>query len=115
MGVYVWEYGYNWAVLSFDMWILILSGLIAASILINLVLYFHFGALDKKREKAERPKPEFIDGKRVHELTFPKESQGGIFSKTYIRIDEHNLLRIRLLMIKPNELWEQFEEISESE
>ncbi len=115
MGVYIWEYGYNWAVLSFDIWILILSGLIGFFILLNLVLYFHFGSFDKKRKKAEKPKPEFIEGKRVHELTFPKSSEGGIFSKTYIKIDEHNLLRIRLLMIQPNELWENFEEISESE
>ncbi len=115
MGANIWNYGYNWAVLGFDTWILLLSGLIAFSILLNLILYFHFGNFDKKRKKAERPKPEFIDGKRVHELTFPKGSEGGIFSKTYIKVDENNLLRIRLLMVEPTELWETFEEISEGE
>jgi len=48
---------------------------------------------------------EYINGKKIHIYTSPKGTEGGIFSKTYIEIDEHNLLRLRTLMIPPGELW----------
>ena len=31
--------------------------------------------------------------------------EGGIFSKTYIEIDNKNVLRLRTLIIPPEELW----------
>jgi len=105
MGIYIWNYDYNWAYLSFKNWVLLMSGLICLFILLKLGLYYHFKHIDKKRTKKEKPKPEFIQGKRVYIYTYPDDSEGGIFSKTYISIDEHNVLRLRLLMLKPDELW----------
>jgi len=105
VGVYIWGYNSNWALLSLNHWIILLSGLIGFFILLNVVLYYHFKSVDKKRIENEKPKPEFIKGRRVNEYTYPQGSEGGIFSKTYIAIDEHNVLRLRILMIKPAELW----------
>jgi hypothetical protein len=59
-------------------------------------------------------KPEFIDGKYVHVFTYPKGIEGGIFSKTYIEIDTENVLRLRILIASPNELWSN-KEIKEIE
>ena len=53
---------------------------------------------------------EFINEKKVHIYTYPKGITGGIFSKTYIDIDGHNILRLRTLMIPPGELWGKKEE-----
>jgi hypothetical protein len=35
------------------------------------------------------------------------DAKGGIFSKTYIIIDEDRVLNIRYQMIPPNDLWGQ--------
>jgi hypothetical protein len=105
MGIYIWNYESDWAVIGFKNWILIMSVLISLFILLNIGLYLHLKSIDKKRIKEEKPKPEFIKGKRVLIYTYPDDSKGGIFSKTYISIDENNVLRLRLLMIKPDELW----------
>ncbi len=115
MGTYIWNYGYNWAGLSFSSWTLILSLMILFFILIDIVLYCKVDIFDKRRIKTEKPKPKFIQGKRIHQLTFPKGAEGGIFSKTYIKIDEHNVLRLRLLMVKPKEMWNKFKEEKEVE
>ena len=53
----------------------------------------------------EKPKPEYIDGKIVVDITFPRGTDGGVYSKTYIEIDESSILRLKNLMIPPNELW----------
>ena len=107
MGVYVWENPYNWAILGLSEWLLILSAVLGFTILINLFIIFKFGNLQKRIIKSETYPPEFIDGKKVHSLTFPKGSAGGIFSKTYVSIDGHNILKLRIQMIKPNELWKK--------
>ena len=59
--------------------------------------------------EAEKPKPEFIDGKRVYVYSHPERMEGGIFSKTYIAIDKHSVLRLRSLMVPPNHLWNKDE------
>ena len=115
MGTYIWNYGHNWAIISFSSWVLILSALILFFILVEIIIYYKLGKLDEKIRLAEIPKPEFVNGKRVHQFTFPKGSEGGIFSKTYIKIDQHNILRLRLLMVKPGELWSTFKEVKENE
>jgi len=108
-GVYIWGYTGDWAFLSLNNWILILSGLIVFFIILNIFLNYRLKTFDEKRIEEEKPRPEFMKGRKVHEYTFPKQSEGGIFSKTYISIDEHNVLRLRILMIKPDELWRKKE------
>ena len=38
-------------------------------------------------------------------ITYPKGIEGGVFSKTYVELDNHNIVRLRALMIHPGELW----------
>lgn len=109
-GVYALGFSYNWAGLTLNNWLLVLSVILCFFILINVFLYYHFKNVNIQRVEAEKPKPEFVGGKKVHVYTHPKESEGGIFSKTYIELDEHNILRLRLLMVKPTDLWSKSKE-----
>jgi len=103
-GSLFWNLGYNWAGLSLEQWIIVICVLIAALIILELVFYTHFSSIRDKRIINEN-KPEFIDDKKVIEFTYPDDVEGGIFSKTYIDIDKHNVLRMKILMVPPNELW----------
>lgn len=105
--VYILRYGYNWALLPLNDWILLVSILFLIFIVLELIFYFHYSSVKNKIVELEKPKPEFINGKRVHVYTYPEGVEGGIFSKTYVGIDEHNVLRLRTLMVPPDELWSQ--------
>jgi len=104
-GISYFELGYNWALLNIDSWIILSSVFIAVFIILILFFYSHICSVRKKICELEKPKPEFINGKMIHVYTYPKEKEGGLFSKTYIEIDEHNVLRLRTLMIPPEEVW----------
>ena len=97
----------TWALFTLDNWISVWCVVVGFFILFEIVFFFHYSSVRKKRLEQEKPKPEFIDGKRLHVYTYPKGYEGGIFSKTYIKIDDNNILRLRTLMIPPNELWEK--------
>jgi len=104
-GVFVLGYGQNWAFISLDGWIIAVSLLSVIFILLEFMLYLNLSSLKKKRIELEKPKPEYIDGKRVYVFTYPTGVEGGIFSKTYIELDKNNILRLRSLIIPPEELW----------
>jgi hypothetical protein len=87
-----------------------ISLIVIVFIILELGLYYHFYSYKKKRIEKGKIEPEYINGKRVHVFTFPHGQEGGIFSKTYIQIDEHNVLRLRTLLIPPDELWSKKEE-----
>jgi hypothetical protein len=107
LGSLLLSYSYDWTGLSLDLWIIILCGLIGIFIIFELIFYFHYSSVQNKLMEKEKPKPEYIDSKRVHIFTFPVGMEGGIFSKTYIQIDEYNILRLRALMIPPEDLWKK--------
>ncbi len=109
MGVYYLELGNRWAFLSMEQWILTAIALISIAIGLELVLLLHY-ILSKRRthEPVELKKQkEYLQGKQVHSFTIPFDAKGGIFSKTYILIDEERVLNIRYQMIPPNDLWGQ--------
>jgi len=111
MAIYIWNNPYNFAILSFSEWTIILSIILLISIFINFILYYKFGRFHDKIDRLEHKKTEFLNGKKVHTMTIPEGVEGGIFSKTFISIDSHNILRIRVQMIKPQELWKKEENI----
>ena len=105
LGVYIFGYGHNWALLSLDAWIILICFLCVIFILLELFIYYTFSSAIAKRIELETPKPEFIDGKKVYIFTIPQGAEGGVFSKTYIEIDKRNILRLRSLIVAPDELW----------
>ena len=105
LGIAGFGYGYNWMLVSLEGWIIIVSVLIAIFIILELLFYSRFSALKNKIKELEKPKPEFVDNKKIYAYTIPKGVEGGVFSKTYIEIDEHSALRLRTLIIPPEEIW----------
>jgi len=97
--------GYNWAGMSLEGWIIALCAIFGVFIIFELIFYMHYSSVKDKRAELEQPKAEFMDGRRVYIYTHPKGKEGGIFSKTYVEIDETTVLRLRTLMIPPEELW----------
>jgi hypothetical protein len=111
MGVYFLQLGSKWAVLSMEQWILSAIAIISIAIGLEVILLLQY--MLSKREALEVLEPkkqkhvEYIQGKQMHIFTIPLDAKGGIFSKTYILLDEERVLNIRYQMIPPNNLWGQ--------
>jgi uncharacterized sodium:solute symporter family permease YidK len=103
-GIAVFGQWYNWALIPLQDWLIIACIIIGIFIFLEIIFYLHFSTLRDKRVDLEKIKPEFIDSKRVFIYTFPNGVEGGIFSKTYIKIDNYNVLRLRTLIIPPEEI-----------
>jgi len=101
----------NWTGISPSLWMILISILIGAFIVIDIVLYAtpKFFSQSEEMEKSinlvEFPEVEQRDGKQVYEFTYPVGSKGGVFSKTYVKINEGAIVRIRNQMINKEEIW----------
>jgi len=100
----------NWALISLDNWIYICCILIGFFVILEIVFYFHYISVKNKRLEKEKPKSEFYQNKRLYVYTHPQGAEGGVYIKTYIKIDENSMLRLRTLIIPPSELWGKKEE-----
>ena len=109
-GIYFLGYDNNWGIISFERWVLIISIILVIFIFFEILFYYRFLILKKRIVIKSQVEPEFIDGRRVYIFTYPKGIEGGIFSKTYVEIDSENILRLRTLIIPPNELWSKNKE-----
>jgi hypothetical protein len=106
LGVYTLGLNFKWAAFTIGQWIF--SAIILISILIALELLFvlHYWISKRRKAKPEpKEQPTYIQGKQVLNYTLPIGAKGGIFSKTYILIDENRVLHLRYQMIPPNDLW----------
>jgi len=108
IGVYFLKLGNKWAILTMDQWILSAIALISIAIGLEVVLLLHFLLSQRKLlPPKKKTQKEYVQGKEVHSFTIPIDAKGGIFSKTYILIDENRVLNLRYQMIPPNDLWGQ--------
>jgi hypothetical protein len=105
IGVYSWRFDQNWALLQFEIWVYFVTFLIVFFIILNIILFSHYRSVKKSRINIEKSRIDYINGKRVYEYSYPEGIEGGVFSKTYIPIDHDKILRIRTLMIPPEEIW----------
>lgn len=109
IGIFLLDMNQDWAFLSLANWVLFCISIIGIFIILNVFFYIHYFFDINKRIEFEESKQEFIHGKRLFVYTCPSNTKGGIFSKTYIQIDEKNVMRLRNLMIPPDELWNKNE------
>ena len=105
ISVYFFSMANNWAGLAMDHWVLVGIGLLTSFIIITLILNLFPIFMARQEITRKKRKPKFYQGKRVHEFTFPPQSKGGIFSRTYIPIDDNNIVNFRYQMISPDQLW----------
>ncbi len=109
MGAFILEMGPNWALLNLENWITAWSVLTVIFILLEVVFYFQYTSKVDKKLELDKTESEVLHGKRVYVYTYPTGAEGGIFSKTYVSIDENSVLRLRGLMIPPQKLWDKKE------
>jgi hypothetical protein len=104
VGIIFLGLGTNWFLFNFEGWIFGVSIVIGLFVILEILFFLHFFFVRRQRIKLGTPKPEYIDGKKIIDITFPKGTDGGVYSKTYIEIDNNNILRLKNLMIPPDEL-----------
>jgi hypothetical protein len=108
IGVYFLQLENKWAILTVEQWILSAIALISIAIGFEIILLIYYTLSKKKQLQPIRQKePVFLQGRQLHNYTIPFNAKGGIFSKTYILIDEKRILNLRYQMIPPNDLWGQ--------
>ena len=109
IGAFILKMSPNWALLNLENWIIIWSVLTVIFIILEVVFYFKYTTKFDEILEFDELETEFLHGKRVYVYTYPKGVEGGIFSKTYISIDENSVLRLRGLMIPQHKLWDKKE------
>jgi hypothetical protein len=107
IGTYFLRLGNNWAGLTVEQWILTAIFLVSVVIGLEIVLLLYYMVSKKRLSEPEPEQAQFIQGRRVHSYTVPLDAKGGIFSKTYIVINDDSILNVRYQMILPGELWGQ--------
>ena len=105
IGTFILKMSPNWAFLNLENWITAWCVLTVIFILSEIFFYFQYTSKIDKKWEIDKPEPEFLSGKRVYVYTYPSGAEGGLFSKTYISIDENSVLSLRGLMISQQDLW----------
>ncbi len=105
LGTYMLGMGPKWAAFTIEQWVL--SAIVLISVLLVLQIIFILHYLISKRRKEHPEQHQYLQGKQVHNYTVPPGAKGGIFSKTYVLIDDERVLRLRYQMIPPQDLWEK--------
>jgi len=103
--VVFFDFEFDWAGLTIDQWIISSIIIFSIFLVIEIIFLLHHSSTKKKQIESEKPKPLLYKGKRLHKYTVPTGSKGGIFSKTFVKIDDQNILYLRYQMIPPNDLW----------
>ena len=103
-GLIIMKMDPEWAFLTLENWTLLSIIIILLFIIIEIIYYIYTLKFSDKIVEFEEVEPEKLHGKKVYIYTTPKDSKGGVFSKTYIQIDKENVLRLRNQMIPPEEL-----------
>jgi magnesium-transporting ATPase (P-type) len=108
MSVYFLQFENKWAILTIEQWILTAIVFISIAIVLEIILLLYY-TLSRKKHILPEKQLTFLEGKKVHNYTIPVNAKGGIFSKTYILIDEERILNFRYQMIPSKDLWGQKE------
>ena len=103
-GIIINEMDPFWAYLSLENWTLLSIILIIIFAIIEIIYYYYIINYSDKIIEFEEVEPETIHGKKVYVYTNPKNARGGVFSKTYIQINNDSVLRIRNQIIPPEEI-----------
>ena len=94
----------NWAYLTLENWVLLSVIIIIFFAIIEIIYYIYTIYYSDKIIEFEEVEPEKINGKKVYIYTNPKNAKGGVFSKTYIPINNESVLKFRNQMIPSDKL-----------
>ena len=105
-GIYYLNMEYRWAYLTMDQWIIGGCIIIAFFLVIDFILFFKTSRYIKPQtQPSTTSQPLIFKGKQLQVFTYPAYAKGGIFSRTYIPLDEDTILQIRTQMIPAEQLW----------
>ena len=107
LGTFQLALGVSWTTFTVEQWVLSAIALFVVFIIIELLFFVRLSmmTLKKKQKQEGTTTKQFIKGKRVHTFTLPLGAKGGIFSKTYIKINDSSVLNLRYQITAPHELW----------
>lgn len=111
------EYDDAWTGVTLSFWLILISVLFGAFIIIDILIYakptYFFTAHTPMEQTAITTPFELKHGKHVYDYTLPKDVKGGLFSKTYIPIDETTVIRVRHQIIADTKLWEKEKKVEQ--
>ncbi|MBU0498413.1 MAG: hypothetical protein KKG04_10745 [Candidatus Thermoplasmatota archaeon] len=105
LGVYFLGLSNTWAGMSMEQWLYSGIALLILFIIFTLVYHFLPEVMKLLQLKKQQKKPQYYQGKRMFDFTYPRVSEGGIYSRTYVSIDENQIINFRYQMIPPEDLW----------
>lgn len=113
------QYDHAWTGLPLSFWLVLISLLFGVFIIIDIFIYakptFFFTTTTSIEQPQITTPFEVKHGKQIYEYTSPKKAKGGLFSKTYIPIDDTTVIRVRHQIISENKLWGKNEEHDKTE
>ena len=107
VGVYNLNLGYRWAYLTMTEWMYVGWILFALFIFMEIAFFAHYYSLaQKQRTQPTMFQPQMMfKGKKLLVYTHPVGVQGGIFTKTHVKINDDTILNIRIQIIPGKDLW----------
>jgi hypothetical protein len=118
VSIFMLQVGGGWTILTPTEWVLANIVVVAVFLVLDALIYVRYRAKTRSMEppavkerrlwrgrKEKTPAPELIHGREVYTVTLPPGAQGGIFSKTFVPIDDNRVLQLRYQMIPPMSLW----------
>lgn len=119
--VFMLGIGGAWTVLTPTEWVIINIVVVVLFVFIDLFIFLRYrttaqevepGVVSERRrfrrrkgQEAPAPAPATIHGHEVFTMTLPSGAKGGIFSKTFVEIDDHRVLQLRYQIIPSSLLW----------
>ncbi len=116
--VFSLQLGGRWTIISPTYWVVADVIVVALVLLIDALIFMRYQGKtrstrpkvvkEKKGRRARKekaPEPEMLKGRQVYTVTLPHGAKGGIFSKTFVAIDDRRVLQLRYQMIPPATLW----------
>ncbi len=103
--IYYLGYGYKYAGLTMNQWIISITGIISFFVIVELIFIIHYHHIKQRATPKIHPKQRYFKGKRLHRYSLPSDAKGGLFSNTYVVIDDRNILNLRYQVLAPEKLW----------
>ena len=109
VSIFVFGISYNWAILTFDLWVYVGLALFSFFIVVEVVLLVYYWSIVRKKAfrmplfkpvKEEIKTEEVSEGKKIIIYTCPKETEGGVYSSSYINISDDMTLKLRQMLVR---------------
>ena len=97
--------GSRWAFLPMTTWVY--SWIIVLALCVGIEAFFIVHEEQARKQRIEEEKPAPLRGKKLYVYTAPEIAKGGIFAKTYVKVDENSAVAIRYQMMNPQQVWKK--------